>query len=151
MTIRLATADDLGALLRLFAQLNADDPALEDERARQVFDEILTLPHLEFIVAERERHVVATCYLNVIPNLTRSARPYAILENVVVERAWRRKGIGKAIVAFALSRAWDRGCYKVMLQTGSRRASTPRFYRACGFASGQRYAFLARPETPGVG
>jgi len=36
-------------------------------------------------VLEQAGAVVATTYLNVIPNLTRAARPYAVVENVVVE------------------------------------------------------------------
>lgn len=80
--------------------------------------------HFELIVAERDGTVAGTCYLNVI------------------------RGIGQAMMAFALERAWERGCYKAMLQTGSRSESTYRFYRACGFSQTEKVAFVARPPRP---
>ena len=43
--------------------------------------------------------VVATTYLNIIPNLTRSASPYAVIENVVVDETLRGTGLGKQIMA----------------------------------------------------
>ncbi|MFB8138347.1 GNAT family N-acetyltransferase [Streptomyces parvus] len=90
--------------------------------------------------------VVATTYLNVIPNLTRSASPYAVIENVVVDQALRETGLGKQIMADTLQAAWDAGCYKAMLQTGSRRPTTHSFYRACGFSPDEKAAYLARPS-----
>lgn len=104
--------------------------------------------HFELIIAQRDGTVAGTCYLNVIPNLSRGARPYAVVENVVVNQTLRRRGIGQAMMAFALERAWERGCYKAMLQTGSRSESTYRFYRACGFSQTEKVAFVARPPRP---
>ena len=84
-------------------------------------------------------------YLNVIPNLTRGGAPYAIIENVVVDEAHRGQGIGKQIMAATLDVAWDAGCYKAELTTGSQRESTHAFYRACGMSSDSKTAFIARP------
>ncbi len=53
--------------------------------------------------------IVATTYLNVIPNLTRSASPYAVVENVVVDESRRGTGLGKEIMAATLAAAWDAG------------------------------------------
>jgi GNAT superfamily N-acetyltransferase len=143
--VRGAKARDLPALLALYRQLNPDDPAGEPASCRAVFDEIIASPHFELVVAESAGAVVATCYLNVIPNLSRGASPYAVLENVVTDQALRGRGIGKTLVGHALRRAWARGCYKVMLQTGSRWESTHGFYRACGFSPDDKFAFVARP------
>jgi len=145
--VRAATLADLPALLVLYRQLHPDDPAIEPSLCRPVFDEILANPKLELIVAELDGAVVATCYLNIIPNLSRSLSPYGVLENVVTEQRLRGQGLGQAIVKHALTRAWARGCYKVMLQTGSRQESTHAFYRACGFRADEKFAFLARPPA----
>jgi len=64
---------------------------------------------------------------------------------VVTEERLRDRGLGQKIVRHVLQFAWGRGCYKVMLQTGSKRASTHRFYEACGFSGTDRFAFVARP------
>jgi GNAT superfamily N-acetyltransferase len=68
-------------------------------------------------------------------------------ENDVVEETLRGTGLGKQIMAGTLQAAWDAGCYKAMLQTGSRRPAAHAFYRACGFSPGAKTAYLARPSA----
>ena len=64
-----------------------------------------------------------------IPNLTRAAAPYAVIENVVVEGSRRGTGLGRRVMAGTLDAAWAAGCYKAMLLTGSRNPATHAFYR----------------------
>jgi len=95
-------------------------------------------------VLEVDGVLVATTYLNVIPNMTRSASPYAVVENVVVDESLRGKGLGKIIMGGTLRAAWDAGCYKVMLMTGRDDPAVHSFYKACGFLPGIKTAYLAR-------
>lgn len=94
---------------------------------------------------ETHGFLVATTYLNIIPNITRSASPYAVIENVGVERTLRSTGLGKQIMAGTLQVAWNAGCYKAMLLTGSSTPSTHAFYRACSFSAEEKAAYVARP------
>ena len=144
---REAGPGDLEDILRLYRQLQPADPVLTDGSDAAAFAQILGSPGLHLFVLEADGVVVATTYLNVIPNLTRSASPYAVIENVVVEEAARGRGLGKQIMAATLQAAWDAGCYKAMLQTGSRRPATHAFYQACGFSPDAKTAYLARPLT----
>jgi GNAT superfamily N-acetyltransferase len=68
--------------------------------------------------------------LVVIPNLTRNGASYALIENVVTHRdAIAKRGhAAAALIAHAIETAWDAGCYKVMLLTGSKDPATLRFY-----------------------
>ncbi len=50
-------------------------------------------------------------------------------------------------MAATLQCAWDAGCYKAMLMTGSRTPGTHAFYRACGFSPDAKTAYLARPPV----
>jgi GNAT superfamily N-acetyltransferase len=143
--IREANVNDFEAVMRLYGQLHPEDPILHDGSDRATFVEILADPDLHILVHELEGAIVATTYLNVIPNLTRSASPYAVIENVVVDESRRGTGLGKQIMAATLQAAWDAGCYKVMLMTGSRDAATHAFYEACGFSRDAKDAYLARP------
>ncbi len=130
--------------MELYAQLNPDDPQLDNGADRAVFDEILSTTNLHLLVLQDAKgEVQATCYLNLIPNISRRASPYGIIENVVTEESLRGQGIGKEIIRDALQHAWDKGCYKVMLQTG--RESTHNFYEACGFSGDDKFGFVARP------
>ncbi|MET8552001.1 GNAT family N-acetyltransferase [Micromonospora zamorensis] len=144
---RAARPDDLAQIIRLYRQLNPDDPVLDDDSGAAVFRQILGSPGLHLFVLELDGAVVASTYLNVIPNLSRSASPYAVIENVVVEETRRGTGLGRQIMADTLQAAWDAGCYKAMLMTGSRNPATHGFYRACGFSPDVKTAYLARPPS----
>lgn len=143
---REAGPDDFEQVMRLYRQLNPDDPVLIDGSDAAAFEQILRTPGLHLFVLEADDLVIATTYLNVIPNLTRSASPYAVIENVVVDESLRGKGLGRQIMAGTLQAAWDAGCYKAMLLTGSRDPATHAFYRSCGFSADAKTAYLARPS-----
>jgi len=53
-------------------------------------------------------------------------------------------GTGKQIMKYTMQSAWDAGCYKVMLMTGSGNPSTHAFYRACGLSADYKTAYTAR-------
>ncbi len=144
---REARLSDFDDVLRLYEQLHPQDPLPDRRSAKRTFDEIVASPGLHLFLLELDGAVVATTYLNVIPNLTRSAAPYAVIENVVVEKRLRGTGLGKQIMAETLRTAWNAGCYKAMLMTGSRTPATHAFYRACGFSPDAKQAYLARPPT----
>lgn len=144
MRIREATAADLPEVLRLYRQLSPEDPVLTDGQGKNVFQSILDTSGLSVFLLESDSRVVSTCYLNIIPNLTRSARPYAVIENVVTDAAVRGKGFGKAVLLHAMAVAWESGCYKVMLLTGSKTEATHAFYRSCGFSPNEKIGYVAR-------
>lgn len=145
--IRLANEVDLSRLMELYQHLNPDDPVLDNGRDRAVFEQILDQDGLHLFVLESAGQIVSTCYLNVIPNLTRSARPYAIIENVVTDEQMRGNGFGKRVIQHAVSKAWASGCYKVMLMTRSKEESTHAFYRSCGFSGEEKQAYIIRRPT----
>lgn len=144
MPVREAQEADFDRVMELYRQLQPGDPILADGKDRAVFEQIFRASWLRLFVLEDHRRIHSTCYLNIIPNMTRSARPYAIIENVVTDEAGRRKGYGKRVVTHALEAAWAEDCYKVMLLTGSTRESTHAFYRACGFSGDDKHAFIMR-------
>jgi GNAT superfamily N-acetyltransferase len=141
---RAAKLVDLPGMLRLYSQLQPDDPTVIDGSDVAVFEQILGTTGLDLFVLERDGAVVATTYLNVIPNLTRSASPYALIENVVVEERLRGTGLGKLIMAETIQAAWAAGCYKVMLMTGSKDPATHAFYRSCGLSADTKTGYAAR-------
>lgn len=143
---RAAGPGDFEDIIRLYRQLHPKDPILVDGSDAAVFQQILGSSGLHLFVLDLDGVIVATTYLNVIPNITRSAAPYAVIENVVVEESRRGTGLGKQIMTCTLQAAWDAGCYKVMLMTGSRRPATHAFYRACGFSGDAKTAYVARPS-----
>ncbi len=144
MIIRKAVSADADALQKLYQILLPEDPVVESGIFRAALDEILAGEPNRLLIVEIDGEVVSTCYLNLIPNLTRNLRPYAIIENVVTNSAHRNKGYATAVLQAAMAMAEDAGCYKVMLQTGSKRESTLRFYEKAGLDPGKKTAFVTR-------
>lgn len=144
---RMVRADDLFGLLDLYKHLNPDDlPLPAEEILHQVWNDFLTDPKVFCVVGEMDGHLVASCTLVIIPNLTRGARPYGLIENVVTHTDCRQKGIGTETLHYALQLAWEKQCYKVMLLTGRTQEETLRFYEKAGFQRGIKTGFVAKPK-----
>lgn len=143
--VRLISPDELPQLLTLYAYLNPDDPKLTiNQDLRELWDEIIRNPSLYYFVIEEDGFLVSSCTMAIIPNLTRSARPYALIENVVTHPHYRKKGYGTAILHRAIAVAREKNCYKVMLMTSRKEENTLRFYEKAGFHAGEKTAFVVR-------
>ena len=133
LTIRAAAQADLAALLGLYRHLDAQDMLCPLDKAADILDRFLRYEGSAILIGVVGSELATSCTVAVIPNLTRGGAPYALIENVVTHTDYRTRGFGKAILQAAVDRAWDAGCYKVMLMTGSKKPSTLAFYEAAGF------------------
>lgn len=143
--IEPAALEDLPNLLALYAQLHPNDPRLDATHAAAVWARLIRSEETTVLVARMGHAVAGTCTLTIVPSLTRGGRSYAIIENMVTDAAKRRRGIGRALLDAAVGRAWEAGCYKATLASGSRREETLRFYESAGFARGKKTHFEASP------
>ena len=141
--VRAAGPDDLPAVLALLAQLNPGDAPLPPELAAATWRDILARAGLTTLVACVAGAPVACLTLVLVPNLSRGARPYGLIENVITDEAHRGRRIGRTLIDAAVQRAWDEGAYKVMLMTGSKKEATLGFYRTAGFTD-DKTAFQIR-------
>lgn len=143
--VRLIKPDELEKLLALYRYLNPDDPLLEiDQNLKEQWERILSDPSLHYLVVEEDGNLISSCTLAIIKNLTRSARPYALIENVVTHPDYRKRGYGTGVLRKAVEIARLNNCYKVMLMTGRKEESTLRFYEKAGFHKGEKTAFIIR-------
>ncbi|WP_429816100.1 GNAT family N-acetyltransferase [Ensifer sp. B1-9] len=145
LTIRTASAGDLSDLLALYRELNPDDPALDAALAAERFAAIDAQPGMTVFIGLAGDIAATSVTLVVVPNLTRAGAPYALVENVVTAAAFRRQGFAGALIRHAIAKAWDTGCYKVMLLTGSKDPATLRFYENCGFKQDKTGYQIRRP------
>lgn len=136
--MRPARAADLHALLTLYAEL-ADSPTratpIDDPAAPQALADVLADPARHLVVAVLDELIVGTADLLIAKNLTHGARPWGIVENVVVASVSRREGVGRALFEHLLHLAVEADCYKLQLLSGKHRVEAHGFYRAIGFES----------------
>ncbi|HEY9061547.1 MAG TPA: GNAT family N-acetyltransferase [Pseudobacteroides sp.] len=144
--VRYATKDELQDLLILYKHLNKDDTELDvDGPLTKLWEEILADPSQNYLVLDAGGVLAAACVLVVIKNLTRGARPYGLIENVVTHEGYRRKGYGTKLIKKAIDIAREKGCYKVMLMSG-RDEETLKFYDQLGFERGKKIGFIIKFE-----
>ena len=140
--VREVRKEDLNALLELYLFLHEDSiPEMNDHLA-EVWNMIIEDSNHHLIVNEIGGKLVSSCVCVIIPNLTRSVRPYAFVENVVTHGDYRGKGYATQCMDYAKKIAEKENCYKMMLLTGSKRPETLKFYENAGYNSSDKTAFI---------
>jgi GNAT superfamily N-acetyltransferase len=145
--IREAREGDLEAVLSLYAHMHDADEIAGELALDNVWHEIISDPRMHLFILELESIPVSSCMLAIIPNLTRGARPYGLIENVVTQPEYRNRGFGTAILTHALRYAWQQHCYKVMLLTGRKEGNVFRLYEKAGFVRGVKVGLIAYPPA----
>lgn len=136
---RLATLSDLPEIVRMLAE----DP-LGAKREHysspllpvytQAFQSIESDPNNEIVLAvNHNEELLGFLQLTYIPNLTYQGRWRALIEGVRVHAEQRSRGIGQALIEYAIERARNRGCLMVQLTSDKSRADALRFYTSLGF------------------
>eukprot|EP00884_Botryococcus_braunii_P013694 jgi/Botrbrau1/22325/Bobra.0002s0005.1 len=77
-----------------------------------------------------KQKVIATVSIIFERKFIRNCGKVAHIEDVVVDNAYRKHGLGRRIVTAAVEAAREAGCYKVILDCSESNAP---FYEACGF------------------
>lgn len=140
--IREITIEDFDGLMRLYTYLHDNPIPEKTDDVKALWDRILSDKCHHIIVAEEDGRIVSSCVCVIIPNLTHDQRPYAFVENVVTDEAYRKKGLAAKCLNYAAEIAVKENCYKLMLMTGSREESTLRFYERAGYNRKDKTAFI---------
>lgn len=140
--IREAMAKDFDGLMQLYTQLHDNPIPPQTEATTALWQNILADKDHHIIVAELDGKIVSSCVCVVIPNLTHGQQPYALIENVVTDKAYRKQGLATACLEFAKTIALQENCYKIMLLTGAKDEQTLNFYRRAGYNSNDKTAFI---------
>ncbi|GLZ46360.1 N-acetyltransferase [Actinomycetospora sp. NBRC 106375] len=140
LTVRRATKHDVTALVGLIAadpvSAGRGDAVGDLAPYEAAFAEIDADPaHLLVCLDDADGTTVGTLQLTVLPNLGRRGTRRAQLESVHVDERRRGRGLGAALVAWAVAEAERRGCGLVQLTSDASRSGAHRFYERLGFTA----------------
>lgn len=140
LSFRSARPEDLTELVRMLA----DDPlgAGREHFSQPVaagyveaFAAMQRDPNNDLVVAVMDGVVVGMLQVTFIPSLTYQGRWRALIEGVRVASAFRSRGIGAAMIQWAIDLARSRHCVMVQLTTDRARDEALRFYEGLGFVA----------------
>ena len=140
--IREICENDLDGLLHLYLHLHEKTVPAMDERLAALWRRILSDSDHHIIVAEEDGEIVSSCVCVIVPNLTHELRPYAVVENVVTDAAYRGRGLATACLDYAKAIAEREDCYKLMLMTGAKDRETLEFYEHAGYNRHDKTGFI---------
>ena len=140
--VREITENDFDGLLRLYMQLHDNPFPEKNDKVIGIWKSILNDKNHHIIVAEESGMLISSCVCVIIPNLTHGQRPYALIENVITDKNFRKKGYATACLNFAKGIAQRENCYKMMLLTGSKSKDTLDFYEQAGYNKRDKTAFI---------
>lgn len=145
--IRPLVPDDFDACSALYRYLHTDvDSQPTREMLLAVWNELIEDPRMIYLGAFAGDRLVAVCNAAVVLNLTRGARPFAVVENVITHPDYRSRGIGSALFSEVVKSCTRHNCYKVMLMSDNRRTEAHAFYRSVGFEQNIKQAFVMYRE-----
>lgn len=129
--IRRAKRKDLEQVLRLLYQLSPSGAREISGEQKEVFRILLKDNSQELLVHESNGKLIGTATVLKRENLTHEGCPAGYIENVVVDKNYRGKGIGHQLVEKCVeiaAKQWN--CYKIILTSKPELAG---FYRKSGF------------------
>lgn len=94
------------------------------------------------ITAKLEGEIVATAFLVICRDVMYSNQPFAIIENIVIDSKFRRRGIGKSLMNHLSSLCKAEKCTKIMLLSSSKRTDAHSFFEECGYKSDVKKGFV---------
>jgi len=149
LSIRTAEEADLPKILAVYSSAGLERRgSLELEEAQALFRRMISYPFYKVYVAESEGQVLGSFELLIMDNLANGGLPSGLVEDVAVAREAQGRGIGKAMMLFAMEECRREGCYKLALSSNQIRVEAHGFYEALGFT---RHGFSFRVELEGEG
>ncbi len=139
VVLRRATEADVPAIVGLLASdpISATREGVrtaEDMASyRRAFRAVDGDPAHILVIGQAGPEIVATMQVSFIPGMSRRGALRAQVEGVRVGNAYQGRGLGAAMMNWAIAEARQRGCDLVQLTSDKARTSAHRFYRRLGF------------------
>jgi GNAT superfamily N-acetyltransferase len=145
MEIERLTETDLPILAELYKQFWGEESSLEKMRA--AFHRLSNDPNYIFIVAKIDECVVGSVMGIVCEELYGECKPFMVVEDVIVDKRYRREKIGTSLMQELEKLAIERNCSYIIFVTENERVDAHRFYESLGYRLDAYKGFKKRLNT----
>ncbi len=139
MKIRNIEYKDLESLGKLYFQFWGDKSELEKMQGK--YKELENNDNYIFLAAEVDGRLAGSVMGIVCSELYGDCRPFMVLEDLIVDKNFRKKGIGKALVRKLEEEAEKRNCCQIIFITETDRHDAVAFYESVGYDSNKNRGF----------
>jgi GNAT superfamily N-acetyltransferase len=134
-----AKSSDYSAIQRLYALLvNDSNIRVTEERISALESD----PNNILVVSKIDGAVIASAFLVICLDVMYGDQPFALVENIVVDPAYRRNGVGAKLMKYIHQICRDKKCTKVLLSSSISRSDAHRFFERNGYRGDLKRAFV---------
>lgn len=131
MTIRNLKLEDMESLSKLYYQFWNEDSDIQ--KMKNKFIELQNSGAYILLCAVEKERLVGSVMGIICEELYGDCKPFLVVEDMVVDNNYRKKGIGKMLFEELERRAKLKGCAQVILVTETEREDACGFYESMGF------------------
>ena len=139
MIIRDMFVDDIPQLEKLYRQFWSEESSIETMNKQ--FEKLLKNESHIFLVAIENNKLIGSVMGVICGELYGDCKPFLVLENMIVDKNYRNRGVGKALVSELEKIAANRDCSQVIFVTERNRVDAVKFYESAGYSSETHVGF----------
>jgi len=131
--IRKLHEKDLEPLAELYRQFWNEESDID--RMKNKFRELSNNPGYIFLCATIDETVAGSIMGIICNELYGECRPFLLMDDLVVDKKYRKNGIGKSLISELEKYAKNMNCSQIIFITETDRKEALSFYESCGYNS----------------
>jgi ribosomal protein S18 acetylase RimI-like enzyme len=139
MIIREMNSKDIYQLEQLYRQFWAETSSIETMSKQ--FNILQNKDSHIFLSAIENNKLLGSVMGVICEELYGDCKPFLVLENMIVDKNYRNKGVGQALISELEKIAILRGCSQIIFVTERDRFDAIKFYESAGFSSQTHIGF----------
>lgn len=131
MIIREMVIEDIPQLANLYKQFWNEDSYVDT--MYQKYSQYITEGSHILLSAVENNSLIGSVMGVICGELYGDCRPFLVLENMIIDKDHRNRGIGKELIFELEKRATEKNCTQIILVTESDRVDACKFYESVGY------------------
>lgn len=131
MIIREMIVDDIPQLAQLYKQFWDEESCVETMYKK--FNKFHENGSHILLSAVENNQLIGSVMGVICGELYGDCNPFMVLENMIVDKKYRNKGVGKALISELENKAAKKNCAQIILITEANRIDACEFYESAGY------------------